>query len=127
MANISVRSLRINGAAMPTPALNGVTITRNKIWSSDTGRTASGVMVGTLIAVKTKLVIKWPPLAEEQVARIEAAVSDPSAPFATLEYTDMTGTVVWMDVYFGDPSYTQYSWSNGLRYVQDVTVDAIEK
>ena len=46
MANITVSELYINSKQMPTPAAEGVTITREKIWSEDTGRTADGGMTG---------------------------------------------------------------------------------
>ena len=42
MANITVSDLYINGTKMPDPALEGVTVNREKIWSSNTGRTTSG-------------------------------------------------------------------------------------
>ncbi len=127
MAAITVRELYINGTKMPTPALNGVTLTTNKIWSNNTGRTTAGDLVGTIVCVKHKIAIKWPPLTESQVAVIEAAVSDTANPFVPVKFTDMTGTTVTYTMYFGDPSYTQYSWSEGLRYIKDVTVDGIEQ
>lgn len=127
MANITVSDLYINGTKMPDPALEGVTVSREKIWSSNTGRTASGKMVGTVVAVKTKLKIKWPPLTPDQVATIEGAVSNQSAPFVPVEYTDATGSTVTKTMYFGTPSYTVYSWANGIQYIKDVSVDAIEQ
>ena len=123
----SITELYVNGVALPTPALQGVTITHNKVWSSDTGRTASGKMVGTIVAVKRKLSIKWPPLTEQQVALIQSAVNNPDNPFVPVRYRDATGQEVTCTMYFGDPSYTQYSWSEGIRRVLDVTVDAIEQ
>lgn len=80
MVNITVSDLYINGVRMPDPALEGVTVSREKIWSSNTGRTASGKMAGTVVAVKTTLKIKWPVLTPAQVATIEGAVSDPDSP-----------------------------------------------
>lgn len=127
MAAITVTELKINGAVMPTPALEGLTVTCEKIWSADTGRTASGKMVGTIVGIKTTVSIEWPPLTMEQAALIEAAVSDADNPFVLMEYTDMTGQTAQKTVYFGTPSYTIYSYANGLRYVQGVTVDGIEQ
>ncbi len=123
MAEIS--SLKINGVTMPTPALQGVTLSSNKVWSADTGRTSSGKMVGTLVAVKAKIEIKWPPLTFAQVALIEAAVSGDA--FVPVQYTDMSGTTVTKTMYFGTPSYTQYSWCDGVCYVTDVSVDGVEQ
>ena len=98
MANITVSDLYINGVKMPDPALEGVTISREKIWSENTGRTASGKMAGTIIGIKSKISIKWPVLTPAQVATIEGAVSDPDSPFVPVKYTDATGTTVTNNV-----------------------------
>ena len=109
MANITVSDLYINGTKMPDPALEGVTVNREKIWSSNTGRTTSGKMVGTVVAVKTTLKIKWPILTPAQVATIEGAVSDPDNPFVPVKYTDATGSTVTKTMYFGTPSSVSYT------------------
>ena len=57
---------------------------------------------------------------------IEAAVSS-AVPFHQLQYTDMTGTTHTMDVYFGDPTYSIYSYSPGIQLVKGTQVSAIEK
>lgn len=127
MNGITVSELYIGGVQMPTPALEGVTISREKIWSADTGRTASGRMVGTIVSIKTTVKIKWPPLTMAQAQRIEGAVSDKNHPFTTLTYTDMTGTTVTKTVYFGTPTYTMYSWAKGFQYVEGVSVEGVER
>ncbi|MCD8086776.1 MAG: hypothetical protein LUF28_10795 [Clostridiales bacterium] len=126
MASVTISDLTIGGVAMPTPALEGLTITREKIWSADAGRTSSGKMVGTIVAIKTKLSITWPPLTMEEVATIEEAVSSSNS-FVSMSYTDMTGSTVTKTVYFGTPSYTVYSYAEGVQWVKDVTVDGIEQ
>lgn len=112
---------------MPTPALEGVVISREKIWSANTGRTAAGKMVGTVVAVKTTIKIKWPPLTPAQVAVIESAVSDGDNPFVPVKFTDATGVTVTKTMYFGTPTYTVYSWANGRQYLRDVSVTGIEQ
>ena len=127
MANITVSELYINSKQMPTPAAEGVTITREKIWSEDTGRTADGGMTGTIIAIKTKMSIRWALLTPAQVATIEAAVSDGGHPFVPMKFTDATGATVTKTMYFGTPTYTVYSWANGRQYLRDVSVTGIEQ
>ena len=127
MANITVSDLYINSKKMPTPALVGVVISREKIWSANTGRTAAGKMVGTVVAVKTTIKIKWPPLTPDQVAVIESAVSDGDNPFVPVKFTDATGVTVTKTMYFGTPTYTVYSWANGRQYLRDVSVTGIEQ
>lgn len=126
MASVTVTELKINGVVMPPPALQGVTITTEKIWSSDTGRTSSGRMVGTMVAKKSKIAIKWPALTMEQAETIEAAVSGSGA-FVPMEYTDMGGKTVKKTVYFGTPTYTIYSLADGFQYILDASVDGIEQ
>ncbi|MCD8146005.1 MAG: hypothetical protein LUD84_01800 [Clostridiales bacterium] len=125
--SITVSALYIGGVEMPTPALEGVTITQEKVWSSDTGRSSSGKMLGTIVGIKSKITIKWPVLTFDEVETIESAVSDADDPFVTVKYTDMTGTTVTKTMYFGTPTYTLYSGADGFQYVKDVTVDGIEQ
>lgn len=127
MASITVKDLTINGVTMPSPALQGVTISTEKIWSKDTGRTSSGKMVGTIVAIKATVSIKWAALTPNEVATIEAAVSDADNPFVPMEYVDMCGNYVRKMVYFGTPTYTSYSWASGLQYVSSVEVSGIEQ
>lgn len=124
---LTVKELYVDGVQLPTPALDGLTITTNKIWSANTGRLeSSGEMAGTIVAVKRKIEIKWPELPMEKAKLIEDAVSSMS-PFHELRYTDMTGATSTISVYFGDPTYTVYAYSPGIQRVRDVTVSAIEK
>ncbi|MBQ3090008.1 MAG: hypothetical protein IJD21_05535 [Oscillospiraceae bacterium] len=124
---MTITDLTINGLAMPAPGLEGVTIATEKVWSANTGRTASGKMVGDIIAAKTTIKLKWPLLTLEEALLIEQAVSDPDHPFVSVSYLDMGGRRVEKTVYFGTPSYTLYSWADGLQLVKDVTVDGIEQ
>lgn len=71
--------------------------------------------------------IKWPVLTPAQVATIERAVSDPDNPFVPVKYTDATGSTVTKTMYFGTPSYTVYSWANGMQYIKNASVDGIEQ
>ena len=117
----------MDGVQLPTPKLGGLTITPNKMWSANTGRLeSSGEMVGTIVAIKYKISIKWPDLTMEQVQIIESVVSSMTA-FHTLKYTDMTGQTRELQVYFGDPTYTPYAYSEGVQWVRDAAVDAIAK
>lgn len=120
-------TLKINGTEMPEPAFQGVTFSTNKVWSADTGRVSSGKMAGTLLCVKSKIEIKWPPLTYDQVAVIENAVSDVSTPWCSVQYTDGTGKTTTKTMYFGDITYTQYSWVDGICYIMDASVDGIER
>lgn len=122
----TIADLVVNGVTLPAPALNGVTISEEKIWSANTGRTSSGKLVGTLIARKTTLRLKWPPLTLAQASLIKQAVSSNTA-FFPVSFTDESGTRRSLTMYAGTPTYTQYNWIDGLQYVMDVAVDLIEQ
>lgn len=124
---ITVKELYVDGVQLPTPKVGGLTITPNKLWSANTGRLEnSGDMVGTIVAIKPKVSIQWPDLTMEQVRIIETAVSSLTA-FHMMKYTDMTGQTQEMLVYFGDPTYRVYSYSEGLQLIKDAAVDCIAK
>lgn len=86
MATTMDGTICISGKTMPTLAENGLTVTKEKIWSANTNRTATGHMVGDIIAIKYKLQCKWNHLMMEQVAAIDSAVS--GAAFFTVTFTD---------------------------------------
>lgn len=119
--------LCVDNVQLPTPALEGITVKREKIWTKATGRSESGLMNGNIIAIKDNIYLKWPLLTMEEVAIIESVASTADRPFVSVRYTDMTGTVRNIQAYFGTPTYTIYSYSNGIQYIKDVSVDVIER
>ena len=118
-------SIVIDGVTLPTPKKEGLTVTREKIWSSKTGRGTTGEMLGDLVCIKTKLQISWPPLTREQVALIDARVS---APYFSITYSDpATNARKTITAYAGTPSYPVYSYVDGVKTYHGVAVDIIEK
>lgn len=117
--------LWINGVRMPDPQLNGITITKQKIWSSNTGRSSEGGMIGDVIARKLKLQITWPPLSDAEVMLIDQSI-DPA--FVSARFRNpATGSFVEMNMYAGDPSYPVYSYVDGVKTYQGVSVDLVEQ
>ena len=47
--------LSVDGIALPSPKRDGVIISDERVWSANTGRTASGKMAGNTIAVKSTI------------------------------------------------------------------------
>ena len=122
----TVKKLQIDGITVATPALEGVTFSPEKMHSSNTGRLATtGKMVGTIIAIKRTVKIKWPTLSAADAKAIDDIVSSTTFEH-TLKLVLLDDTVATIKVYFGTPSYTLYSWADGLRKVTGVGVDAIE-
>lgn len=121
--------LKFNGIEMPSPKSNGLTISRNKIWSKNTGRNSLGNMVGTIIAIKNSVEITWPPLTTEEIVLIDSVVSDIDNPFTTIEYLDATGNMTTITAYFSDVSYPILSTniSDGKQIMDGVQLSGIQQ
>lgn len=119
--------LAINGVPVRAPLVGGITRKREKVWSKNTGRTASGRMQGSILTLKTTLSFSWPPLTKAEMDAIEAAVSDQATPFSVVELTHPDGTVESWECYFGTPSYTHWELVGGVWRTTDAKVDAIER
>lgn len=108
---------------MPTP--KSCTITKNKIWSSNAGRVASGKMVGDVIGIKYKLEVQWALVNPMDVIKIDNAVSKP---FFNVRFLDpATNEFKTIICYAGDPSYPPYSWAEGYRKYTGICVNLIEQ
>ena len=117
--------IEIDGVPMPGLKLNGLTVTKEKIWSKNTGRAANGEMVGDLIAIKYTLKCSWPPLTREQAVVIDKAVSP--AFFNVTFLAPGTNTKVTKRFYAGAPAYPVYTYRKGVKTYQGVAVDLIQK
>lgn len=124
---ITMKKLIVDGVSLPTPQLDGVTHSFNKMWSANTGRLeSSGEMVGTIVAVKEKFEIMWPDLSPEQARIIENAVAGAKA-FHTMKYADYLDAEHELTVYFGDFTYDLRYNAVGRKTVRNAQISAIEK
>lgn len=128
LETVELSSIYIDDEEMPCPALSGIEISHEKIWSNDTGRVAAPPcnMVGTIIAIKKNLTIKWPVLTRAEAAKIDAALSS-MTPFHKLRYVDIGGNDTTIYAYFGTPKYTIYSYVPSIAYIENVSVSAVEQ
>lgn len=108
----------IDGVTMPTPALGGLTIKKEKVWSNNTGRAANAEMIGDVIAIKYTLECTWTMLSRADVAKIDAAISPA---FFSVTFTDPgTNTRTTKKFYSNTPSYPVYSYVNGIKTYKGV-------
>ncbi len=108
---------------MPTLKLNGLTVKKEKVWSSNTGRACNAEMIGDVIGRKYTLSCSWPPLSNEQVAVIDNAI-DPAFFSVTFSHK---GERITRTFYAGTPTYPVYSYVDGVKTYQGVGVELIEK
>ena len=120
------RKIFFGGVEMPAPKVNGGLVeTYEDVWSANTGRTSAGSMVGTLVATKAKLKFSWNALSWEEAARIKSAIYGKG--FTTCTYPGVDGQTHTVTGYFGTPSFSQYSWQDGLRWATAIAVNFIEQ
>ena len=124
---LPVSDIYIDGVQMPSPALDGVSVDDEKIWSSNTGRlAASGEMTGTITAIKHTVSIKWNALDFLAVRKIRQSVTNVAA-WHSLRLCGPDGLEMNLTVYFGTPHFAMYSYAQGLQYCSSVSVKAIER
>lgn len=128
MAVITAIKLKIKGVQVPAPkAPGGISRKSEKVWSNNTGRTASGKMQGTILTIKKTLSISWPPLTQVEQELIESLISNKALPFTTLEITRPNGSIETVEVYFGTPSFEEWDLIGGEWKCTGGKVDAIER
>lgn len=120
-------ALYIDDVQVRPPKPGGITRKPEKVWSKNTGRTATAKMQGTILATKTTLSIDWPPLTLCEQEQIEQIISDESKPFHTINLVKPDGTGMKMECYFGTPSFTEWDWIGGEWRCKSAKVDAIER
>ena len=119
-------TIYFGGVEMHAPKLNGGLVeTYENVWSADTGRNSAGRMMGTLVATKAKLKFSWNALSWADAAKIRNAIY--GAGFTTCTYPGVDGQDHTVNGYFGTPSFSQYSWQDGLRWATSISVDFIER
>ena len=119
--------LKINGIVMPPIKIGGLKHTYEKIWSSKTGRTNTGDMSGTIVAIKEKIECTVKPLSYSQVQIVQSAINTLDA-FVPIEGTMNSGESFSFICYTGDLEHS-LGWDKpgiGGRYY-DVSISAIEK
>lgn len=118
-------SLVIDGVAMPEPKQGGLSLSKEKVWSKNTGRGSDATMQGDVVGRKWTLKVEWPPLNDVQVMQIDEAI-DPA--FIKVQFRDpKTGKVQGKEMYAGTPTYPVYSYAEGLPRYTGVGVTLIER
>lgn len=119
--------VKIGNTWVADPALNGITITDEPIWSANTGRSTTGKMIGDIVAWKTTIEIAWPPLSFSDMATLRNAIKD-AGEFFTLKYYDTSSsTMQEKTVYCGNIPRTMYSLAAKHRLHSGIVIKFIEQ
>lgn len=114
--------LKAGNVELPAP----ISLSSNDeiIWSSNTGRTASGKMVGDIVAEKKNLDIKWGILPEKDVKLIS---SNLKAGFFPITFRD-DGVNITIKSYRGTLSKEHMGYiGDGIYYYKSVSVSIIQQ
>ena len=116
-----------NWTNLPEPKKEGITITDEPIWASNTGRSSSGKMIGDIVDWKTTVQVEWPALSFSDSKRISDAIPRRDA-FFKIRYNDYSsGNTVEKTVYCSNIPRTIYSLAQGCRLHIGVTITFIEQ
>ena len=124
---------KINGTSVAEPKLGGIIVTDEPIWSSNTGRSSTGKMIGDIIAWKTTIEVSWPPLTYAQAKAIRDAIKS-GGEFFDIQYKDVSAGIndgslktEEKNVYAANIPRTLYSLSTKYPRYDGITVQFIER
>jgi len=120
--------LKVDRTTFPPISADGLKEDIQKIWSTNTGRTVKGKMVGTIVATKRKLEVTYKVLTKEQV-KVISNVMDSKTEWHDVEFYSVTeGKVVSFKGYFGDSTYPVYGTNiNGDVLITGIGFSIIER
>lgn len=114
--------LRAGDTELPDPV--SISVNDEIIWTADTGRTLSGLMIGDVVAEKKNVSIKWGILPEKDVVLIKKTLV---AGFFSFTFRD-DGMNITIESYRGTMSKEQLGWiGDGLFYYRSVSVDIVQR
>lgn len=115
---------KINGVTLREP--KSLTVSPEKIWSSNTGRGDNGKMVGDIVAIKIKLKIEWGILKASEIEIIDDLISKAffDCTFLNPRKGNEEDTLTF---YAGTPTYPVYSYVKGYPEYTGVAVELIEQ
>lgn len=106
------------------PAPTSLSVNDEIIWTSDTGRTLAGLMVGAVVAQKKNLSIKWEFLTEAQVKTIKNTLVPGFFPFSFRD----DGIDITIQSYRGTLSKEHLGdIGDGLYWYRSVSVDIVQR
>lgn len=114
--------LKAGSIVLPAPV--SISVNDELIWTSDTGRTMDGTMVGEVVAEKKTISIKWGFLTESEIVLIKKGII---SGFFPITFRD-DGVDMTITAYRGTLSKEQMGrLDDGIFYYRSATVDIIER
>lgn len=116
--------LKINGKEMPTPDAN-ISFNKEPLWSSNAGRTASGLFVGDIVAEKRTVSFSFSQLTAEEISLIENELNT----FYNVDFVNPLNPAerIEFECYRPPRSFPLKRVRNGLATFDTFTLDCIER
>ena len=127
MATWQVKNKSGVWVTMPAPAHGGMSIADEPIWSSNTGRGATGAMSGDIVAWKRTLDMEFPPLTFAQSKLIRDTLRH-AGEFFEVRFRDFDNST-WetATMYTSNLPRTLYSLAVGIQYHTGVKIQLVEQ
>lgn len=115
---------RQGGKRIPLPAPSTISVGDEILWSSNTGRSSTGKMIGDVIAEKETLNIKWQYITAAEKNIIKTALSTGFFPIEI----NIDGNPYAITVYRGTLKYEAMGrLDDGIYYFKEVSTDIVEQ
>lgn len=115
--------IKIDGTSVRDPTT--ISIQRNKMWSSGSGRTKSGNFVGDIVNVKWRIDLSWSPLSKIDAEKIFNALEPPYIKVTFLD--PKANTYKTSTFYGGDLTLPIYNYNIEEAVYENLTVSLVEK
>lgn len=116
----------IENVLMPTPDADGITITKNKLWSNNSGRVASGKYVGDILAIKLTIDITYSrKLTSSEIDIIDTAIHAKTFMNVKVLKPGTTNTYITNLCYVADESYALNKKTNKDAYYNGLSLSFV--
>ena len=114
-------TISANGVLLPSPVEIGTS--EEIIWSANTGRSTTGLMVGDVVAEKRTLNLRWGVLTAAEYDLIRTNLRSGFHPVILA----VDGTAVTITAYRGAVTATMIGTYGGVTYYRDAAVSIIQQ
>lgn len=118
-------NVTINGYTPPPVSEGGYSVTPNKIWSSNTGRSATGKMFGDIVTTKYTVQLQWSKMKSSVVSELSESLSE--KPFFKVTFINEKGEKLTREFYCSDTSYSLKRIVNGEGIYNSISIELIER
>lgn len=117
----------IDNEKLPPIKKEGLSISREPVWSANTGRGADGIMGGDIVAYKYTLKCSFTNMDQKTIAKVLRLTKKPFFNVKFLDPEQETDTYKTITMYAGTPTIPVYSFASGMPRYAGVTCDFVEQ